>query len=93
MFAAQNLGQGFAASTMMLLSVAIISSPGPISNSEARSVADPNHRHAVAGTSAIADDLAGPRGAARAATCLAAQHHALRHADRGGGLLPAARST
>jgi ABC-type sugar transport system permease subunit len=40
MFQAQNLGQGFAASTMMLLTVRSSSCPGPISNSEAASVAD-----------------------------------------------------
>jgi hypothetical protein len=38
--AAQNLGQGFAASTMMLLSVLMSSSPGPIWNSEDASVTD-----------------------------------------------------
>ena len=90
MFSAQNLGQGFAASTMMLLRWRSSSCPGPISNSEARSVADCRHP-AVPVAGADRRSTASRAARAEAAACvLAPQHLPLRHADLRGDLLSAA---
>ena len=64
MFVAQNLGQGFAASTMMLLTVAIIVVPWAYSNSAGgAAVSNPGTLAVtIAGADAIADRLDGPHG-------------------------------
>ncbi len=60
---AQNLGQGFAASTMMLLSVIVVVVPWPISSSGSDAMAEPTSLSAtVAGTASIAHSLSGPSG-------------------------------
>ena len=85
MFRAQNLGQGFAASTMMLLSVAIIVVPWAyleFGGQQAWLTRQPRNTVAV-GTDAGRRPAVRPaRRHGRAATLSRPQHHALRHADR-----------
>ena len=93
MFRAQNLGQGFAASTMMLahrrdhhrplgLSRVRREEACLIPTALAAAVAGDRHRQV--------DHRAEPRGARPQADLLAPQHHPLRHPVRAGALLSAA---